>query len=305
MTTIVFFGTPDIAVPYLQTLIDAEDFSVVGVVTQPDKPVGRKKVMTPSPVKVLASEYAIPVLDLNDLEGKADLFVIFAYGKIIPQRILDQASLGSVNVHPSKLPLWRGPSPIQSTIAAQDDETAISIMLIDDKMDHGPLLGQLPLTLDAKETTPTLIEKIKQHGPAFLLEKLRGFIDGSITPQEQNHDEATFCRLLKRENGLVDWSETAEAIYAKFRAYKPWPGIHTVFSDVVKLIDVRVSDVADLAAGETRIEEDRLLIGTASTAIEVLTIQPASKPAMPVSSFLAGNREMVPQRVEASTQSDD
>ncbi|PIZ53891.1 methionyl-tRNA formyltransferase, partial [Candidatus Uhrbacteria bacterium CG_4_10_14_0_2_um_filter_41_7] len=163
---IVFFGTPDFARDFLKELYEDQDINICAVVAQSDKPVGRKQILTPPATKVFALQNNIPVLQPEKLKDQAvleelkkfnaDIFVIVAYGKIIPQNILDIPKLGNINVHPSKLPKYRGPSPLQAVIEAGDSETAISVMLIDDKMDHGPLLAQQTLKLDAQETPETL-----------------------------------------------------------------------------------------------------------------------------------------------------
>ena len=203
---IVFFGTPDFAKDFLVALHADEEIFVSAVVAQPDKPVGRKQILSAPPTKVFAEENNIPILqpeklkDLNLIDQlsklDADVFVIVAYGKIIPQKILDLPKLGNINVHPSKLPKYRGPSPLQATIASGDKETAISVMMIDDKMDHGPLLCQQPITVNDDDDSESLRARVAELGAPLLVETLKKFVAGEINPEEQNHDEATFCKLL-------------------------------------------------------------------------------------------------------------
>jgi len=267
---IIFFGTPDLSVPFLEALTNEPDFEVVAVVTQPDRPVGRKHELTASPVKKMAMVKRLTIFQPENLrtlvqsspstpdgvvllpggglrpagllgEGvDTDLFVVVAYGLIIPQKVLDMPKLGCLNVHPSLLPKYRGPSPIQSAIANGDAETGLSIMLLDKGMDTGPVLAQEKLPLAADETQVSLIEKIKQTGPALLVETIKKYAAGEISPAAQDDSQATVTKLLTRESGKIDWSEPAEKIDQKIRAYFPWPGCWTEFLHNGKMIRVKI-----------------------------------------------------------------
>ena len=218
---IVFFGTPEFSVPFLKALDEDEDLIVSAVVCQPDKPIGRKKILTAPPTKQYALEHGIPVFQPVSLKDAgalhttplrdADLFVVVAYGKIIPQAILDIPTHGTINVHPSLLPKYRGPSPMQAAIANQDNETGVSIMLLDAKMDHGPILAQERIRLDRTETYLDLQTKVHVVGAPLLVQTIKDFTSGMIESIEQNHPTATFCSLLSREDGEIDWNEPAEA----------------------------------------------------------------------------------------------
>ncbi|MCG2697598.1 methionyl-tRNA formyltransferase, partial [Candidatus Parcubacteria bacterium] len=247
MINIVFFGTPDFAKEFLKVLHDDHknechnnhpqpllgkggeaSICVKAVVCQSDKPVGRKKIITLPEVKVFALENDVRVLQPTTLKDQAivdelksldaDLFVIVAYGKIIPQSILDIPKLGCVNVHPSLLPKYRGPSPMQSAILNQELETGVSIMLIDDKMDHGPILSQKIIKIDEQETPESLSQKVIDLGGPQLIETIKAYFQGSIKPQEQNHEQVTFCKILTREDGRINWQKSAETIHAQIRA---------------------------------------------------------------------------------------
>ncbi|MBP9827932.1 methionyl-tRNA formyltransferase [Patescibacteria group bacterium] len=304
-TRVLYFGTPAFSAAFLEALINDTAFDVVGVVCQPDEPQGRKKIITPPPTKVLAQERGVPVIlqptklkeetflkTVTDL--KADLFVIVAYGRILPNAILNQPSLGTVNVHPSLLPLWRGPSPMQAAIANRDTQTGISIMKIDDQMDHGPLLAQITLPLTGKETTPDLTATVIERGAPLLVETLKDYIDGKITPVEQNHDQATYCKLLTKEDGRFNPELSAEATEAAWRAYQPWPGltatIPTERGDITaKLLGLEMtSDI--FPAGSWHVVNDCLLVGTTSTALKVTSLQPATSKAMNAEEFLRGHQ---------------
>ena len=233
---IVFFGTPEFAVPALQSLL-ANDFNIAAVVTQPDKPVGRTKVLTAPPVKVLAQENNIPVLQPDKFSNLTikqlnnftpDLFVIVAYGKILPQELIDIPHFGAVNIHPSLLPKYRGPSPLQAQILNGENKTGVSIMLIDNEMDHGPILKnyELRITNYAKYNQETLGKELFEIGAKHLPKTIEKYISGEVKPQEQDHSQATFTKLIKKEDGEIDWTKPAEYIEHMTRAYWPWPSAY-------------------------------------------------------------------------------
>lgn len=287
---IIFFGTPDLSVPFLEALTNEPGFEVAAVVTQPDRPVGRKHELTASPVKELAVAKGISVLQPETLKEKkeppsltpipypldADLFIVVAYGLIIPQKVLDMPRFGCLNVHPSLLPKYRGPSPIQSAIANGDVETGISIMLLDKGMDTGPVLAQEKLPLAADETQVSLTEKIKRVGPTLLVETIKKFAAKKISPVFQDDSQATVTKLLTRESGKIDWSEPAEKIDQKIRAYFPWPGSWTEFSHNGKVIRVKVL--------RTAVKNGRL---------EILEVQPEGSAVMSYEDFVRGYGDLI------------
>jgi methionyl-tRNA formyltransferase len=300
-TRIVFLGTPDLAVPFLEALTNEPDFEVQAVITQPDRPVGRKQILTPSPVKELALAKGVTVFQpenlkkdsitlppspgfggtpskasvggasLHDSITSADLAVVVAYGIIIPQTVLSLPKLGFINVHPSLLPKYRGPTPIQSAIANGDKETGVSIMLLDKGMDTGPILAQEKIILVADETQVSLTEKIKQLGPALLIETIKKYVAGKIELQPQDDSQAVICKMLSRDSGKIDWSESAERIEQKIRAYFPWPGTWTEFSHNGKNIRVKILK-AKLNNGQ----------------LELLEVQPEGGTVMPYEAFVRG-----------------
>lgn len=253
---VIFFGTPEIAVPTLRALNN--EYDVVGVVTKPDKPVGRKKILTALPVKKVALELGIPVFQPTTLKAtkksgaqaisqlgalSADVCVVFAYGKILPPEVLEMTPLGCVNVHPSMLPVLRGPSPLQGAILEGLTETGVSIMLLDEEMDTGPIIIQERLVLDARETAETLHDKAAQLSSTLITRALDGYIEGSLTPQPQDNEKATYCSLIKKEDGLIDWSRSPEEIDRKIRAFTPWPGVYTFCQDTrVKILVAHLED---------------------------------------------------------------
>lgn len=247
---IIFFGTPFFGRVILENLL-ADNFKVVGVVTQPDKPVGREQKMTPSPVKILAKKEKIPVLAPTNkqelaaasrklLASKPDLFVIAAYGMIIPAQTLSIPKRGVLNVHPSLLPKYRGASPIQAAILRGEEETGATIMLADEEMDHGPILSQQKISIVPNETTPSLTEKLALLGGKLLTTTIPMYLKGEITPQPQNHELATFTKLIKKEDGKVDWDTDNDQVERMVRAYTPWPGVWTTVGEMANQLNQKL-----------------------------------------------------------------
>lgn len=306
MINAVFFGTPDFSKKFLNILHDDEEIFISSVITQPDKPVGRKKVLTSPPTAEYAIEQSIPLLQPETLKGndelvqtlktlQPDIFIIIAYGKIIPEEILAIPKMGSINVHPSLLPKYRGPSPLQTAIANQDEETGVSIMLIDEKMDHGPILSQVSMTIEPDDTYEAMLEKTVKVASSPLVVAIKGFLSGDIHPTPQDHESATFCKMMTKEDGNIDWNMTAEEIYARFRAFHAWPGIYTFWNGKrLKLHDITIPKEAIemLSPGIVRCLEDRLFIGTGSVTMEVKELQPEGRPSMTAKSFIQGNAQI-------------
>lgn len=296
MTKLVFFGGGKYAVPALEAL--REHFDIAMVVTNPEKPVGRKQIPVPSAVEEKAKELQLPVKIVHKYDEatieeirslEPDLMVIVDYGKIVPQDIIDIPPKGAINVHPSALPKYRGASPLQTAILNGETETAISIMLIDDEMDHGPILMQKTVKIDPEDTYGTLYTRLADEYPPLLIEAIKGYLDGSIEPKEQDHSKATFTKLLKRSDGEIDWSKPADEIVNMIRAYDPWPGTFTRWNKKsIKVFKVAVADKT-LELGNVLVEDKRLFIGTGSQALELLELQPEGKSKMDAASFLNGN----------------
>ena len=244
---IIFFGTPLFGQIILQKLLD-ENFNIAAVVTQPDRPVGRDQKLTPSPVKTLANERKIPVLAPADKQSllaasrklsalKPALLVVASYGMIVPQEILELPEKGALNVHPSLLPKYRGASPIQAAILNGEAETGVTIILMDEQMDHGPILRQEKVALDPTENTPTAMVKLAQFGGKLLARTIPNYLSGKITPQPQDHTQATYTKLIKKDDGKVNWQENNIQIERMVRAYNPWPGVWTTVGEMAEQLD--------------------------------------------------------------------
>ncbi|OGZ96417.1 MAG: methionyl-tRNA formyltransferase [Candidatus Sungbacteria bacterium RIFCSPHIGHO2_01_FULL_50_25] len=247
---ILFWGTSEFAIPSLDALIQA-GYSISGVVTTPDKPAGRKQLLTPPPVKVLAESKKIPVYQPEILKSagstlelpEADLFVVAAYGKIIPKAIIGKPRLGALNIHPSLLPRWRGPSPIQFTILSGDAETGITIIEMDELMDHGPIVASSKFKMkNAKITYPKLHDALAGEGAKFLVETLPKWISGEIKPMPQDESKVTFSKILKKEDGRIDWKKAAEEIERQIRAFVPWPGSWTMWPQDDRQHRIRIDE---------------------------------------------------------------
>lgn len=229
--TVFFLGTPEFAVPSFQALVKNSAFDVQLVITQPDKPVGRKQIIAPSPVKVAAEEYGIPVFQPEKLntawserpvQMQPDFLVVVAYGQLLNDEVLNAAAIAPVNVHASLLPRWRGASPLQHSILHGDSETGVTVQRMVKELDAGPILGRAAITMDSRETLQTLHDKLSLLGADLLIKTL----SEPLHPQEQDTSLVTHCTKLKREDGDVDTQAmTAEEIDRKVRALVPWPGV--------------------------------------------------------------------------------
>jgi methionyl-tRNA formyltransferase len=260
---IVFFGTPDFVIPVLHTL--NEHYDVVGVVTTPDQILGRKKVLTPSPVKQFAEKHAIPTLltpeqlrheTTEQLQAlNADIFVVAAYGKIIPKSILELPTFSSLNIHPSLLPKYRGPSPIQSAIRNGDKETGVTIIKMDEKIDHGPILMQEKVAITTEDTFQSLHHTLFKKAAEMLVPAIEGYTNGSITPSAQAHDRATYCQMITKEDGYFDIANPPdkETLDLMIKAYYPWPTAWTqvrIKNHELRIMKVLPGEMVQLEGGK-------------------------------------------------------
>ncbi|MBI4134590.1 MAG: methionyl-tRNA formyltransferase [Candidatus Sungbacteria bacterium] len=249
---VVFWGTPDFAIPTLQVLLTRAVFHVVAVVTNLDAPAGRNRRMAESPVKVLARKESIPVEQPNSLNDerfieklysyKSDIFVVVAYGKIIPATTLSVAKHGALNIHPSLLPKFRGPSPVESAILFGEKETGASIMLMDEKMDHGPILLQKSIPIAKSDTRISLSQKLFRLGSELLVEAVPGWLAKAIQPTPQNDSEATYTKLLSRESGRLFWDNSAKVLERQVRAYLGWPGTYAIWERGGQPLRLKITD---------------------------------------------------------------
>ncbi len=296
---IVFFGTEDFSLGSLQALLDA-GYPVAAVVTKPDTAQGRGHKITSPPVKLVAQKYNIPVLqpqklsDISDTIKKLDspVGVLVSYGKIIPQSIIDLFTPGIINVHPSLLPLYRGPSPIESAIINGDRQTGVSIMGLSARMDAGPVYRQEAITLSQTETAEQLYDTLGRRGSAMLVESLPSIIDGTLIPTEQDDASATYCQLINKADGVIDWTQSADSIERRIRAFHEWPQSRATIGSVDCIItSAHIRNDNFGAAGAVKLDptsQTPLCIQAGSGQICIDSIKPIGKKEMPVQAFLSG-----------------
>ncbi len=293
-TKVIFFGTQEFAVIILQSLIESSSFEVIKVLTQPDQPVGRKQVLTPPPVKSVAEQHHIPVEQPISLKGYAlqpgecDLSIVAQYGRIIPASIIEAPTFGTLNVHTSLLPKYRGASPIQFALWQGETETGVTIMKMDAGMDTGPILLQKKVPILPDEIYPKLNIRLAHIGASALLETIPGYLSGEILPKEQRNDEATYTKILTREDGKINWQKTASEIYNHYRGFTPWPGLWCLWeSKRLKLLQIKPAQIS-LQPGQVVFQNEKMYVGCSGGSIEVLQIQPEGKGAMEIKSFING-----------------
>jgi methionyl-tRNA formyltransferase len=295
MINTVFFGTNTFAITILQALIDDPNINVALVITQPDKPVGRKKALTPPPIKVLAEAYGIPVAQPTSLkeyqiDTSFDIGVTAQYGLLVPKHILDAPAHGILNVHTSLLPKYRGASPIQSALIAGETETGVTIMKMDVGLDTGPILMQTSIQIDPNDTYPILDQKLAKLATGTLIEALNAYVTGTLIPISQDHSRATHCTQLSRDDGHVDWTKSTAQIYNAYRGLTPWPGLWSILHQKrLKLLSLRPSD-QHVSTGTLSLT-DAIRIGTADASIEVLELQLEGKQPMTAKQFISGYKQ--------------
>ncbi|MCE7537273.1 methionyl-tRNA formyltransferase [Aliivibrio fischeri] len=300
---IIFAGTPDFAARHLSALIDSHH-EVIGVYTQPDRPAGRGKKLTASPVKELALEHNIPVFQPENFKSdeakqelvdqNADLMVVVAYGLLLPQAVLDTPKLGCINVHGSILPRWRGAAPIQRSIWAGDAETGVTIMQMDIGLDTGDMLKIATLPIEATDTSASMYDKLAELGPVALVDCLSDIADGSAIAQKQDDELANYAKKLSKEEAKIDWTMDAIAIERSVRAFNPWPMSHFSVEDkAIKVWQSRVESYTGNATPGTIIQADKtgIYVATGSDAIVFEQLQVPGKKAMGVQDILNSRKE--------------
>lgn len=301
MAKVVFMGTPDFAVPALKALI--EHHEVIGVVTQPDRPAGRGGKVRMSPIKTVALEHAIPVfqpLKIRKAEAieelkkwNADVYVVAAFGQILPQALLDIPAHGSINVHGSLLPRWRGAAPIHASIRAGDAETGVTIMLMDAGLDTGPMMTKRIIPIEADETGQSLHDKMSEIGADLLIETMPGYLNGDIQPEAQPEEGITYAPQIKKEEGNINWGEEAVSIERLVRAFTPWPGTFTQWNGKQVKIHAGTVGEGELAPGEVAMIDGQLAIGTGKSVFLPRIVQLAGKSRTDIVSFINGYQDFV------------
>jgi methionyl-tRNA formyltransferase len=302
-------GTPEFAVPSLRAL--SEGAYRLAVVTQPDRPAGRGGKLTPPPVKVLAEELGLPVIQPESLRDPSfraqfaeihpDVTVLVAYGEYVAPTLLDLPRRGSLNLHPSLLPRWRGSTPIQSAILAGDDTTGVSIIRMDKGLDTGPIIAQRCVPIDPEETHPELSARLALLGAELLAETLHKWMREEVEAVPQGDEGATLTRTLTKEDGLIDWSLSAEDISRRVRALQPWPGTYTYWGDrLLKILRARSFPAGNENAeqlGTVNVintgEGKQLAVQTGNGLLQLVEVQLAGKPPTEARALLSGYAGLV------------
>ncbi|MCA0983489.1 methionyl-tRNA formyltransferase [Halobacillus yeomjeoni] len=299
MTRIAFMGTPDFAVPVLNRLVE-DQYDVVLVITQPDRPKGRKKVMTPPPVKVAAEQHGIPVFQpekIKDeyeevLKYKPDLIVTAAFGQILPEGLLEAPEYGCINVHASLLPEFRGGAPIHYAIIEGKKETGVTIMYMVKQLDAGDMLSKVTVPIDDEDHVGTLHDKLSVAGADLLATTLPDLLEGKIEAEEQDHSQATFAGNIKREQELIDWNKDQQTVYNHVRGMHPWPVAYTFWNGKPMKIwwSEKVNGTFDKEPGTVvAIEDNGFLVQTGDgKALKVTELQPSGKKRMDGQAFING-----------------
>ncbi|MDO8560802.1 MAG: methionyl-tRNA formyltransferase [bacterium] len=313
---IIFWGTPKFAIPAFEALLNS-GYKIVAVITNPDEPVGRNHVLTPPPMKSWIMNHEawnkIPVLQPVKLDSNfmvqvsgfmSDVFIVAAYGKIIPKEIIELPRLGSLNIHPSLLPRWRGPSPIQTAILEGDTETGVTLMLMDEKMDHGPIIKNIKFRIQNHKITHTeLSAELAGLGARLLIETLPSWLSGEIKPAAQDESRATYSKILKKEDGKIDWEKkSAVEIERMVRAYSSWPGSYTFWQRGENKLRLEIEE-AEVATKDHdkswpglvwKMDESPIFfVQTRKGSLCPLRVHPEGKKSLSAEVFLNGYKDII------------
>lgn len=305
---IIFMGTSDFSKSILEDLLENE-YNVISVYTQGDKKVGREQEIQKSVVKILAEEKKIPVFQPKKFDDviieevkkqKPDLIVVVAYGKILPKSVLEIPGFGCLNVHPSLLPKYRGPSPIQNAILNGETETGVTIMLMNEGIDTGDILAQEKISIEKNENYAELSQKLKQLSSKLLLKVIPAWIERKIESVAQNETEATYCEIIERNDGKISWADSAVDIYNRCRAFSPWPGIFTHWEKEGKILRLKLHSIS-LAEnlpkknipGEVFAIDEKIFVQTGDGLIQLLEVQLEGKNKIGIADFVRGYQNFI------------
>ncbi len=296
--TLVFMGSPDFALPTLRAL--AQHYELVGVVTQPDRASGRGRELKPPPVKLLAQELKIPIIQPEKLKQpealeqlrawNPELIVVAAFGQILRKDVLELPRFGCINVHASLLPRWRGAAPINAAILHGDEETGITIMKMDVGLDTGPILTQRSIRLTRDDTAGSVFEALSHLGADLLIETLPDYLSGKIQPVPQPEAGATYAPMLKKEEGRLDFTHLADELERRVRAFNPWPGAFMDFDGTLLKVHRAHVEPGEAEAGQRLVYRDQPAVAVGGGILVLEEVQPAGKKPMSGKVFLAGAR---------------
>ena len=303
MTSLIFYGTPEIAAISLARILEESDLKVVAVITQPDRRAGRKQIITPSPVKVLATERGIPVLQPERIKrsstefvrslqafGDIDIAVVVAFGQILPTEVLSAPRAGSINLHASLLPRWRGAAPIQRAIMAGDAETGVCLMNMEAGLDTGAVYAEEHITISESDDAKSLHDKIASVGARLIVDKIRSIACGEMTARPQSTIGVTYAEKITDADALIDWTRTSKQISCTIRGLSPHPGAHTFLSGKrLKLFSCTATEGSAFSAGEiAAVNRDSISIRCGEGTLIVREVQIEGKKRVAVEEFLRG-----------------
>ncbi len=301
MRSVIFMGTPDFAVPALKALIDSDDYDVKLVISQPDKPQGRKQILTPSPVKQLALQHGLEVYQPDSLKSEEafdiinaflpDFIVVSAYGKILPKKILDIPKFGCVNLHGSLLPQYRGAAPIQWSVINGDKVTGVTTMLMDVGLDTGDILLTAEKSIDEDETAGEVFDALAALCPELLIKTLKALEEKSVIPVKQDESKATYVSILSKDMALINWNDSAYTIHNLIRGLNPWPVARTVMNGkIFKIFSSKVCDKKSAdSAGVVNISDGNIYVACGnSTVLQLKEVQMEGAKRMSAEDFLRG-----------------
>ncbi|NTU98807.1 methionyl-tRNA formyltransferase [Candidatus Falkowbacteria bacterium] len=302
----IFIGTPAFSVPALEALLSDHDFNVVAVISQPDRPIGRKQEVTPTPVKQSALLAGVPVLQPEKIreiipqisELKPEIIIVVAYAQIIPEELLRLPKFGCINIHASLLPKYRGASVLQAPILNGDKESGVTIMKMDKTLDTGPIINQAKINLEPDETPSTLAKKLSDLGASILTTTLKKFISGEFKAVPQNNSFSSYVKMLTKDDGRIDWNDSAENIERKVRAMMPWPGAWTTWDGQtlkITAVNKEIRRIEQYRPGEAFSDHGKLAIQCGIDALVVERLQLEGKSVMGSEEFLRGNAKILHQ----------
>jgi len=299
----IFFGTPDFSVPTLNLLI--KETNLIAIVTQPDKKVGRKQMVLPTPIKKIGLQNKIKVFQPQRIKDEEiinqikklnpDLIIVAAYGKIIPKDILDLPKYGCINIHASLLPKYRGASPIQTAILNGEKETGITIMVMNEKMDEGDIIAQIPEKIYNNDTSESLHNRLSKTGANFLIKTLPDYINKKIVPQKQNNKSATYTKIIKKEDGKINWQQNSYKILRQINAFTPWPSAYTFIDQKrFKITKAQAIDKdSEKQNGTIILFENKIAIACSKSILLIEKWQPEGKKEIKTSDYLLGNKNII------------
>jgi len=302
---IIFMGSSDFSVPIFLELI--KQFNVVGLVTEVDKPAGRKKQIVSPPTKLIAEEHSIPCFQPSSLKNpeflaklknlNADLVVVASYGKILPPAALNLAPNGCINIHPSLLPKYRGASPIQTALLKGEEETGVSIILMDQGMDTGDILAQESCAIDPNDYYLSLSYKLAELSVKLLIKNLPIYLNQCIKLRIQKDDDATYCYQIKKTDGKIDWNKKAQSIHNQLRAFAKWPGAYAMFNkrklDILRAFPVKLEVQRELKNGEVIMQDSNIYVKCGEDFLQLIEVKVEGKQACKINDFINGYQKFV------------